>query len=104
MKKILKFEIVNQFKKSKMHLDYSLQKVKKINLNIASDQKLKEEELETLESIAARFSRTSDIIIQKYFRILATEKDPAYKYLLIFCYFQSRLQNCHLIPDHHHLN
>lgn len=72
----LKSEIVKQLNKSKEHLNYSFNKVNKYNLNSAS---LQEDELEALESFAARFSRTSDIIIQKYFRILAIEKDPAYQ-------------------------
>ncbi len=70
-----KSEILVQLNLSKKYLMTSFQKVQKISL----DKKLSDDHLETLESFCSRFSRLSDIIIQKYFRVLAIEKDPAFR-------------------------
>ena len=72
---MLKETIINQLKSSQSHLDYSFKKVKDLNLDLGLD----EEKLETLESFASRFARSSDIVVAKYFRFLAMEKDPAWR-------------------------
>ncbi len=56
-----KSEILVQLNLSKKYLMTSFQKVQKISL----DKKLSDDHLETLESFCSRFSRLSDIIIQK---------------------------------------
>jgi hypothetical protein len=61
--------------KARKHLEYSFQKVKKIDM----DKDWSEDELETLESFSSRFARYSDLIVSRYFRLLATEKDPAFR-------------------------
>ncbi|MBP9680756.1 MAG: hypothetical protein KBD76_05090 [Bacteriovorax sp.] len=78
MKNLLKPQISNQLKKSKKHFNYSFNKIITYDLSKGLDS-LNEEELESLESFVSRFARISDIVIQKYFRILAMEKDPAYQ-------------------------
>jgi hypothetical protein len=71
----LKENIVLHLEKARLHLEYSFGKVKKIDIDSDS---LGEEELETLESFSSRFARYSDIIVKRYFRALALERDPAY--------------------------
>ena len=71
----LKSEIVGQLKKTKSHLEYSFSKVKNFDLS----NELTEEQLESLESFSSRFARYSDILVSKYFRLLAIEKDPAFR-------------------------
>lgn len=70
----LKKQIHLQLEKALGHLEYSYQKVQKMDLG----KDLDEEALETLESFASRFARYSDLIVAKYFRLLAKEKDPAF--------------------------
>lgn len=67
--------VVDSYLKARAHLEYSLAKVKAMKL----DSPLGEQHLETLESFASRFARLSDILIAKYFRLLALEKDPAFR-------------------------
>lgn len=73
----LKEKILTDLKKSKRHLEYSFEKVKKINLKTLDE--FDEESLETLESFSSRFARFSDLLVAKYFRLLALEKDPAFR-------------------------
>ena len=40
---------------------------------------MSEEELEVLESFSSRFARYSDLILSRYLRFLAREKDPAFR-------------------------
>ena len=72
---LLKSDIVAQLNKAKSHLEYSYKKVQKISLK----ESMPETELESLDSFASRFARYSDILIMKYFRMLAFEKDPAFR-------------------------
>ena len=71
----LKAQVQQELAKAKAHLHYSYQKVLKIDLSQDAD----EETLETLESFASRFARFSDILIARYFRLLAREQDPAFR-------------------------
>lgn len=71
----IKNSIVKQLQKAKGHLEYSYRKVKAMRLA----NELTEEQLETLESFSSRFARFSDLIVSKYFRVLALEKDPAFR-------------------------
>lgn len=71
----LKIKTLSDLRKAKKHLLYSYKKVQKIPL----DHDLDEEELETWESFSSRFARFSDLLISRYFRLLALEKDPAFR-------------------------
>lgn len=71
----LKAQAIESLKKARNHLAYSFNKVQKIALN----RELKEEELESLESFSSRFARFSDMLISKHLRLLALEKDPAFR-------------------------
>jgi hypothetical protein len=75
MNAALKHMLVKQLQKAKGHLEYSYRKVKAMQLA----NELTEEQLETLESFSSRFARFSDLIVSKYFRALALEKDPAFR-------------------------
>lgn len=79
-KQNLKKHTQEELKNSLKHLEYSYKKVQKINLD---NKKWDDEVLETLESFAARFARTSDIFISRYLRLLANESDPAFRGSLI---------------------
>ncbi len=70
----LKDKILSDLSKAKGHLEYSYKKVSKLSFSKEWD----EEELETLESFSSRFARFSDLVISRYFRILAREKDPGF--------------------------
>jgi len=72
--KTLKAKSITDLEKSRSHLQYSYAKVEKLSL----DDDLYDERLETLESFSSRFARFSDLLISKYFRFLASEKDPAF--------------------------
>ena len=52
-------------------LDYSFSKCSKINITA----EMTDEELESFDSLTARFARLSDIVIKKIFRMI--EKAPA---------------------------
>lgn len=69
-------QFYEQFQKSKKHLQYSYNKVQK--LPIIHDNS-PEEELESWESFASRFARSSDLLISKVFRRLMFFKDPAFR-------------------------
>ncbi len=71
----LRQKILEDLAGARKHLAYSHAKVVKIDL----DAELGEEELETLESFSSRFARYSDLIVSKYLRFLAREKDPAFR-------------------------
>lgn len=71
-----KSALLENLKKARKHLQYSYDKVIKIDLEVGE---LDEEALETLESFSSRFARFSDLLIAKYFRTLALEKDPAFR-------------------------
>jgi len=64
-----------QIRKSLKHLKYSFQKSVSLSTDIAT---LSEEDLETWESLAARFSRTSDLFVTTYLRRLVQQKDPGF--------------------------
>lgn len=68
-------QILTQLSKAKKRLVYSYNKVKNFNLDHIEDESI----LEPLESFSSRFARFSDIVISKYFRLCAIEKDPAFK-------------------------
>lgn len=72
----LKKKITEEIKKALKHLRYSYEKVKKIKLN---QKEWSEAELGVLESFSSRFARSTDLLVSKYFRLIATEKDPAYR-------------------------
>ncbi|NUM89502.1 MAG: hypothetical protein HUU37_09885 [Bdellovibrionales bacterium] len=71
----LKKSIQASLVKARAHLDYSYQRANGIPL----DRSPSEEQLETLESFASRFARFSDLVIMRYLRALALEKDPAFR-------------------------
>ncbi len=71
----LKKKLTKDLTSSREHLEYSHNKVRKIKIEGLLD----EEQLETLESFSSRFARYSDLIISKYLRLLAREKDPAFQ-------------------------
>ncbi len=71
----LKKKLQDDLASSRKHLDYSYAKVQAMSL----EGPLSEEELETLESFSSRFARHSDLIVSKYLRMLAREKDPAFR-------------------------
>lgn len=71
----LKNNFVKQMQNAKGHLEYSYRKVKAMPLA----NELTEEQIETLESFSSRFARFSDLIVSKYFRVLALESDPAFR-------------------------
>lgn len=64
-----------ELEKARIHLGYSFAKSK--NFNFEKDA-FSEQELETLESFSSRFARYSDMLIKKYFRLLALLNDPGY--------------------------
>lgn len=74
MSTLAKFQ--EQFLKSRKHLEYSFEKVQK--LDPPSDLS-SEEELEVWESFASRFARTSYLLVSKVFRTLLLSKDPAFR-------------------------
>lgn len=71
----LKKKLQEELEASRRHLGYSYDKVRAIPL----DGPLGEEEMETIESFSSRFARHSDLIVSKYWRMLAREKDPAFR-------------------------
>ncbi|MBP6217132.1 MAG: hypothetical protein KA436_00935 [Oligoflexales bacterium] len=73
---ILLHSFVEQFEKSQRHLNYSFLKVQK--MPFISEQS-SEEQLESWESFASRFSRSSDLLLSKVFRRLILTKDPAFR-------------------------
>jgi len=62
--------------KSLQHLEYSFHKIQKQDPQFQGSD---EESLETFESFAARFSRSSDIFCSHYLRALALEQDPGFR-------------------------
>ncbi len=64
----LLIEQVNLLEKSSQKLNYSYQKA--LSFFNKSDQNFSEDELETFESLCGRFARSSDLIIQKVFRLI----------------------------------
>ncbi len=72
---LLKLQIVQELTRARKHFEYSFKKVSMMTL----DHELDDEELETLESFSSRFSRFSDLVIMKYFRVLLLETDPAFR-------------------------
>lgn len=70
-----KSQILTQLSQAKKRLVYSYNKVKDFNLNHIEDEAI----LEPLESFSSRFARFSDIVISKYFRFCAIQKDPAFR-------------------------
>ena len=70
-----------KLKKAIAHLQFSFDKAQKIlskTQALVSDD-LSEEELETLESFASRFSRVTDIFLSRYLRVRVYELDPAFR-------------------------
>lgn len=64
-----------KLRKALQHLEYSYQKITKLPTDV---QKLDEENLETWESFAARFSRVADLFLSKYLRTKILMQDPAF--------------------------
>ena len=71
----LKEKLLEDLRASRRHLEYSYNKA----CLLALDRDLSEEELEVLESFSSRFARYSDLILSRYLRFLAREKDPAFR-------------------------
>ena len=71
----LKEKLLEDLRASRKHLEYSYRKAREISLS----GDLSEEDLETLESFSSRFARYSDLILSRYLRFLAREKDPAFR-------------------------
>lgn len=71
----LKEKLLEDLRASRRHLEYSYNKAR----SLALDRDLSEEELEVLESFSSRFARYSDLILSRYLRFLAREKDPAFR-------------------------
>ncbi len=72
----LKIKFQNDLKKSLVHLEYSFKKIQMLNPHFSESD---EETLETFESFAARFARSSDIFTSHYLRILVLEQDPGFR-------------------------
>lgn len=64
-----------KLQKALQHLSYSYAKVQKLPTTIES---LSDENLETWESFAARFSRVSDLFLTQYLRSLILADDPGF--------------------------
>jgi len=62
------------------YLQYSFDKIKKLNISSESTQP---EDLETFEALVSRFSRTTDIFIAKYMRSFALNDDPGFRGSLV---------------------
>lgn len=77
MRKIdrLIMDIESHLKKSLHHLEYSYNKVIKLSINV---DEMDEEVLETWESFASRFARTSDIFLMKYLKAKIKQSDPGF--------------------------
>lgn len=73
---VLLKDFQDQFKRSHGHLAYSLSKLKQMKVISPFSS---EEELETWESFASRFARSSDLLISKVWRRLILTKDPAFR-------------------------
>lgn len=73
-------ELKKELSSSLGYLDYSYKKVQQLSLNLATQDP---EDLETLEALVSRFSRTTDIFISKYLRTYALNDDPGFKGTLI---------------------
>lgn len=68
-----------QLHKAIVHLKYSYNKIKSMNINIDSSSTDQfEEELETWESFTARFARVVDIFLTKYIKLKVKSQDPAF--------------------------
>lgn len=69
---------ISQEKLSKalQHLDYSYQKIQKLPADVAQ---LDEENLETWESFAARFSRVADLFLMRWLRTYVLSQDPGFE-------------------------
>jgi hypothetical protein len=72
----LKIKFQTDLKKSLIHLEYSYNKIQKLNPHFSESD---EETLETFESFAARFSRSSDIFTSHYLRLQVLEQDPGFR-------------------------
>lgn len=72
---LVKIQICADLQKLKKHLEFSFEKCQRI----LQSKNLTEENLESLESFSSRFARYSDIIVSRYFRVLALESDPAFR-------------------------
>lgn len=68
-------EYARKLGESLSHLEYSFEKVKKINL---TKESLNEENLETLESFCARFSKSVDLYLTKYLKAKIKMEDPGF--------------------------
>jgi len=71
----LKSKIISDLMRSRRHLEYSFQKVKRLSFAKAFD----DEQLETLESFASRFARFSDLAIKQYLMFRAQGADPGFR-------------------------
>ncbi len=65
-----------QFQKSQKHLQYSYDKVRKMQPIAESST---EEQLEVWESFSSRFARSSYVLISNVLRFLILTKDPAFR-------------------------
>lgn len=57
------------------HLKYTNKKIKDLSIDVT---KMDDEQLETWESFAARFSRVADIFLAQYLRTRIKEEDPGF--------------------------
>ena len=62
--------------KALKHLDYSFNKIQKLESNVTQ---LDEESLETWESFAARFARVADIFLTRYLKAYVLNNDPGFE-------------------------
>ena len=69
-------KFVAQLQKSQQHLNYSFLKVQKLPMLTDATP---DDEMETWESFAARFARTSDLYISRVLRRVILTKDPAFR-------------------------
>ena len=71
----LELQYLNQLAKALRHLEYSLEKVKKLPTRLEEND---EETLETWESFSSRFARVVDIFLTKYLKLKVRKEDPGF--------------------------
>jgi hypothetical protein len=69
-------ELKSELLQSLDYLEYSYNKISRLNLSTKSTDP---EDFETFEALVSRFARVTDIFLAKYLRALAYADDPAFR-------------------------